>query len=253
MEKAIQFGRQRRVCRCCAAVVLFAMLLGFFSETQAVTIDTVPIGNPGNPDDPATSNQYPFGGIAYNYRMGKYDVTVGQYTAFLNAVATTDPYSLYNSAMATNLNIAGIAQSCVAGNCNYSVIGSPNHPITYVSWGDAARFANWLNNGQPTGAEGPATTETGAYTLNGAITDAALNAVSRNAGAKWFIPSESEWYKSAYYDPVAAHYWSYATGTNTIPTSAPQETLPTRRIITLILTAVTRSTARLITTAPKTI
>ena len=39
--------------------------------------------------------------------------------------------------------------------------------------------------------------------------------------AKWFIPTESEWYKAAYYDPVAGHYWNFATGTNTMPTSAP--------------------------------
>jgi len=31
----------------------------------------------------------------------------------------------------------------------------------YSKWGDAARFANWLTNGQPTGAEGIGTTETG--------------------------------------------------------------------------------------------
>ena len=35
------------------------------------------------------------------FEIGTYDVTVGQYVAFLNAVATqSDPYSLYNSRMA---------------------------------------------------------------------------------------------------------------------------------------------------------
>ena len=183
-----------------------------------VTIATVPIGNPGNANDPATGNLY--GGVAYNYAIDKYDVTVGQYTAFLNAVAATDAYGLYNPSMATDLNIAGISQSGVSGSYMYSVIGSANHPVTYVSWGDAARFSNWLNNGQPTGGESLATTEAGAYTLNGATTNAALNAASRNAGAKWFIPSESEWYKAAYYDPVAGRYWNYATGTDVAPTSA---------------------------------
>jgi formylglycine-generating enzyme required for sulfatase activity len=159
--------------------------------------------------------------VAYRFNIGKYDVTVGQYAGFLNAVAATDNYGLYNPSMATDLNIAGIARNGQSGSYNYSVIGSPDHPITYVSWGDAARFANWLNNGQPVGVEGPGTTETGAYTLNGAVSDAALNAVTRSASAKWFIPSESEWYKAAYYDPAAGHYWTYATGTNTTPTSAP--------------------------------
>ena len=42
--------------------------------------------------------------------------------------------------------------------------GSANKPITIVSWFDAARFCNWLHNGQGSGS-----TETGAYTLNGAM------------------------------------------------------------------------------------
>ena len=110
--------------------------------------------------------------MAYNYNIDKYDVTVGQYTDFLNSVAATDTYGLYNTSMATDLNIAGISRSGSSGSYTYSVIGSSaNLPITYVSWGDAARFANWLQNGQPSGAEGPGTTETGAYTLNGAITE----------------------------------------------------------------------------------
>jgi formylglycine-generating enzyme required for sulfatase activity len=186
-----------------------------------VNIDTVPIGKPGNANDPATGNAY--GGVAYSYNIGKYDVTVGQYTAFLNAVAATDTYGLYNPAMTAELNIAGISRSGVSDSYSYSVIGSANHPITYVSWGDAARFSNWLNNGQPSGIEGPGTTETGAYTLNGATSNVALAAITRNAGAKWFIPSESEWYKAAFYDPIAAHYWTYATGTDVHPTSAPPD------------------------------
>jgi formylglycine-generating enzyme required for sulfatase activity len=88
------------------------------------------------------------------------------------------------------------------------LIGSADKPITYVSWGDAARFSNWLHNGQP-GLGGPAvpqnsdSTEDGAYRLNGAVTDAALNAVTRSDGAKWFLPTEDEWYKAAYHQPAA--------------------------------------------------
>jgi formylglycine-generating enzyme len=132
--------------RCLAVLSLYGALVS--QSVWAITIDTVPIGNPGNANDPRTSA---YGGVAYRYNIGKYDVTVGQYTVFLNSVAATDPYYLYVSSMADDLNIAGIARGSISGSYSYSVIGSPNHPITYVNWGDAARFANWLNNGQPTG------------------------------------------------------------------------------------------------------
>src|SRR5436853_1710357 len=124
------------------------LLALFAADVQAVTMSWSPVGNPGNANDPATGNLY--GGVGYNYNIGTYEVTVGQYTAFLNAVAATDTYSLYNPSMASDVHIAGISQSCTP-NCTYNVIGSPNHPVTYVSWGDAARFANWVHNGQPTG------------------------------------------------------------------------------------------------------
>jgi formylglycine-generating enzyme required for sulfatase activity len=60
--------------------------------------------------------------------------------------------------------------------------------------------------------------------LNGAITDAALNSIPRNAGAQWFIPSENEWYKAAYHQPAAQggdvdNYWAYPTRTNSEPNS----------------------------------
>jgi MYXO-CTERM domain-containing protein len=196
------------------AVVVFSLV-----PARAITIPTVPVGNAGNTGD--VQNDGTFGAVAYNYRIGTTEVTVGQYTDFLNALAATDTYALYNTSMATNLNIAGIARSGSSGSYTYSVIGSPNKPVTYVSWGGAARFANWLHNGQPTGAQDAGTTEDGAYTLNGATSNAALNAVSRNSGATWFIPSEDEWYKAAYHknDGVTGNYWHYPTSTDSIPYS----------------------------------
>jgi len=47
-----------------------------------------------------------FWAVGYAYRIGKYEVTVGQYTAFLNAVAATDTFGLYNPNMATRTAIA---------------------------------------------------------------------------------------------------------------------------------------------------
>ena len=100
------------------------------------------VGNAGNAADTTG-----YGAVTNPFAIGKYDVTVGQYTSFLNAVGATDTYGLYNTGMATDLNVAGISQSGSSGSYTYSVIGSANHPITYVSWFDAARFANWVANG----------------------------------------------------------------------------------------------------------
>jgi formylglycine-generating enzyme required for sulfatase activity len=43
--------------------------------------------------------------------------------------------------------------------------------------------------------------------------------VTRNAGARWWLPSEDEWYKAAYHknDGVTGNYWDYPTRTNSLP------------------------------------
>jgi sulfatase modifying factor 1 len=79
------------------------------------------------------------------------------------------------------------------------------------------RFANWLHNGQPTGAEDAITTENGAYAINGATSNAALAAVTRTGSARWWLPSEDEWYKAAYYNPNSSSYYDYPTYNSTLP------------------------------------
>ena len=56
--------------------------------------------------------------------MGKYDVTVGRYVQFLNTVATTDTYGLYNMKMATDLPTIRITQRGSLGNHSYPITGS---------------------------------------------------------------------------------------------------------------------------------
>ena len=216
-----------RLTRVIVAVSVAALLGVPAAPAHAVTYDLVPVGNAGNANDPATGNLY--GGVAYAYAIGTYDVTIGQYAEFLNAVAATDTYSLYNASMATDLNVAGIAQTGSSGSYTYSVINnggnSANRPITYVSWFDSARFANWMANGQPSGAQSSTTTENGAYDLNGATsgTAPAKNVVNPNTSAvpTFFIPNENEWYKAAYYSPLlnsgSGGYYTYATQSDTAP------------------------------------
>lgn len=206
------------------SILVLAACLVHPTATWAVTIDLVPVANLGNPNDDTG-----YGSVSYDYYIGRTEVTVGQYVEFLNAVADTDTYGLYDPFMGTNTEIGGITQSGSPGTYTYSVRAdsSANMPMTYVSWGDAARFANWLHNGQPTGAQDASTTEDGAYTLNGANTDSALNAVTRNTSiARWFIPTENEWYKAAYHrnNGATGDYWDYPTGTDTAPSNSITDT-----------------------------
>ncbi|RLS82553.1 MAG: PEP-CTERM sorting domain-containing protein [Planctomycetota bacterium] len=213
-----------RLPRVVISIGVAALLASLAVPARAVTIDMVTVGNPGNAND--TTN---YGGVNYSYQIGKYDVTIGQYTDFLNAVATTDTYSLYNTSMATDLNVAGIARAGSSGSYTYSVINnggdSSNRPITYVSWWDSARFSNWMANGQPTGAQSSTTTENGAYNVNGATSGnaPAKNVTNPNTSAAptLFIPNENEWYKAAYFDPTlnsgSGGYYAYATQSNTAP------------------------------------
>ena len=93
----------------------------------------MPVGDPGNVADPLTG----YGAVSYSYSIGEYNVTMGQYTAFLNAVATTaDPYGLYNTSMATATPTYGITQTSTSAGFVYAAKGnSANVPVTYVSWG----------------------------------------------------------------------------------------------------------------------
>ena len=202
---------------------IFNLLLIVAIPAQAVTIDLVPVGNPGNATDPATGNLY--GSVDYAYQIGKYEVTVGQYCEFLNAVArSADPYGLWNSNMNPNTSIS---RQWSTDHYEYG-LSSPsnawaNLPVNYVSWGNAIRFANWLSNGQPnTGVEDLSTTEDGSYYINGATTYLALLAITRKTNATWVLPNINEWYKAAYYDPNkpgGPGYWIYPTGTNVTPSN----------------------------------
>ena len=58
----------------------------FNMPTGDTSLQFVTVGDPGNAADPSTG----YGSVGYTYQMGKYDVTVGQYCQFLNAVAKTD-------------------------------------------------------------------------------------------------------------------------------------------------------------------
>ena len=211
-------------------VVLIGWLgvFGFLAmgrNALAVDIPWVTVGDPGNTGDTTRMKQdgsSGYGTVAYTYLIGKYDVTNAQYAEFLNA---KDPdganmLGLFDSFMNTDANTAGISFNPAASNGGKygTLAGQANKPIVHVSWYNALRFSNWLNNGQGNGD-----TESGAYTLTGGQTPSNANSITRNAGAKVFLPSENEWYKAAYYKGggTNAGYWAFATQHDTAPISGP--------------------------------
>jgi len=191
------------------ALLGLAILAGIALVTPAfgvVSIDYAYVGDIGNAADTTG-----FGSVGYAYNIAKNETTVSQYADFLNAAAKTDPYGLYNSVMGDYTPTAGITRSGISGSYTYSVVtGSGNKPITSISWFMAARFCNWMQNGQGSGS-----TETGAYALNGATS----GIITKSVGATVWIPSENEWYKAAYYDPskgTSGGYWLYPTQSDTM-------------------------------------
>ena len=214
-----------------AAVSLVAI------NAQAATIELVPVGNPRNPGELSGVGAGGWGpnrvcgGVNYTYQIGTFEVTAGQYTEFLNAVAKVDTYGLYGWWMNRGNYSPKIRRIGEWNNFTYVVDANGddvedadwvNRPVVEVSWADAARFANWMHNGQPRGKQDLTTTEDGSYYLNGATSLEDIMAVTRKPGATWVIPTEDEWYKAAYHknDGVTGNYWHYPTGTNEVPSNA---------------------------------
>jgi formylglycine-generating enzyme required for sulfatase activity len=207
-------------------LVLAALLFAFPAQAE-ITFNWVTVGDPGNACE-LHLYQGCFGAVAYEYRISKFEVTNSQYAEFLNAVAATDTYALYNTNMGSVGSPdygSGITRSGSPGPYTYSTIaGRENMPVNWVSFWDATRFANWLHNGQPTGAQDNTTTEDGAYTLT--PTGITNNTVTRNAGAEVFVTSEDEWYKAAYYGGVSMSYnpYPFADGFNGVLREFPPGT-----------------------------
>jgi formylglycine-generating enzyme required for sulfatase activity len=184
------------------------------------TMDFVDIGDAGN--EPDTWQDYdldladlgldPFirnsvGSVEYSYRISAHEVSRAMIDRY-NANSGGPTITMYDYAA------AGFAGGNLAGR-----------PATGVSWNEAARFVNWLNTSRGYSAAYNFTTGD----ANGNITHWSLGDTGydpanplRNSNAYYFLPSEDEWYKAAFYDPSAnggtGGYWEYATGSNTPPT-----------------------------------
>ena len=156
-----------------------------------------------------------YGRVNKNYYIGKYPVTNSEYAVFLNAVAKYDSTFVYytpaKSSSEPNMSI-GIHRSDRQPYIYRPVKDKDDKPVTGVTWLQAARYCNWLHRKVqlPTAIS----TNTGAYDLR-----QPLQTMSRSTDARYFLPSENEWYKAAYYGKDQGNnvYTKYATRSNIAP------------------------------------
>ncbi len=188
------------------SMYVVAILVSCASYVAALEFDWAEIGNAGNAADDTG-----FGVVDHSYAIATTEVTISQYIEFLNDAAASDPYGLYNERMSTSSG--GITRSGSSGSYTYSLRNADttyaNKPEGSLNFYDVLRFINWLNTGD---------TETGAYHFsNGTLVTDYYNGELRNPDALYWLPTEDEWYKAAYYDPSQGIYYDYATGSDTIP------------------------------------
>jgi hypothetical protein len=199
------------VVRCLACVVASLTV-----SALGVTIDYTTIENPGN-----GSNTNGWGAVSSRYRLATDETPNVQYVEFLNRIDSTgiNPNGIYNARMGSDA-LGGItfspaafsgAKYSVKAGTNPNTVPYGNAPVVFVTWFSAARFVNWLGNGQLASA---ASMEDGTYTLNNQ-TSGAIPPRNQGSGVQIALPSRDEWYKAAYYEPASAHYLMLQ-GTNTI-------------------------------------
>lgn len=196
----------------------------------AQPLDFVTVGAPGNAD--ASVQQFesldffgwgPVGGVNYEYRLTRTEVTNAQYLEFVEA------YSPFYAGPFPSV----VQDWGLLGFDLYSATNDPASPQWYVgagaenfaadmSWINAARFCNWLHNGKVQAAwafeSGAYDTSTFVYQGNGVWTGQNV----RSPGARFWIPNLDEWVKGMYYDPDKfgsgiGGYNLYPTGSDVAP------------------------------------
>jgi hypothetical protein len=189
-----------------------AGVVTFGTGANQFQMEFVTIGNPGNAAD---TGGFGFidprgaGGIGYTYSMGKFEVS-------------REMVEKYNAEY-------GISSNRVIGLADMTPYGGngPNKPATNVNWNEAAQFVNWLNIST---GNAPAYK----FTTN-QITDISLWEPSdtldydptnlyRSKRTKYVLPTCSEWYKAAYYNPITQNYHFYPNGSETPPISVASGT-----------------------------
>lgn len=197
------------------------------------------------PKGPRAPVCQPVGGVDYGYGIGKLEVTVSQWVSFLNTVDPLgrnahDLYSETESGAAwPRFGQVNFEAGAPAGR-HYTPAAPEwaDKPYGFANFLRSARFANSLSNGKVLSRKASdegrfdyvtyrvrlsRQTERGMYEMRERKT-------TRTAKSGFVIPSQDEWIKAAYYEPMGGgtySYWKYPTnagvfgdGTATAPAQA---------------------------------
>jgi formylglycine-generating enzyme required for sulfatase activity len=182
-----------------------AGIVTFGTGANQFQMEFVTIGNPGNAAD-TTGNPTPAGAVAYEYEIGKFEVS-------------RDIITKYNAEFGTSNNL----------EIDMYFLMGISKPAIGISWNEAARFVNWLNTN--TGGFAAYNFTTGGVNDDIAVWTAAdtldYDAANpyRSKRATYVLPSYNEWYKAAYYNPNDSNYYDFPNGSNTAPTAVASGTL----------------------------
>ena len=167
----------------------------FGTTGNEFTIDFVTVGNTGNAADTTG-----FGAVPYEYRMGTYEISQ-------DAIDK-----------ATASGMANVVAGAWTGN----------QPAADIDWYEAAAFVNFLNTSSGKTVAYDLTFSNGSWSMALWSSEQAWTAggtnLYRNKDAFYFLPSENEWYKAAYYNAAGTNYFLYPTASNTAPTAVASGT-----------------------------
>lgn len=160
----------------------------FGTGGNQISVDFVPISGASNPASG-------YGIVPNDFRISKYKVTKAQWDKFaasLGAAVTGNPWYAYDA---------------------LRFFTTDNVPMNNVSWYQAAQFVNWLNTstGHHVAYKFTSTQGTSDYAFAAWSAAEAANGTNlyRHKDAFYFLPTEHEWVKAAYWNGTTLQ--TYAT------------------------------------------
>ena len=170
------------------------------------------------------------GSVNYEYKIGKYEVTTAQWAEFFNAAFDRPANERIQHVQPPSFWGGSATQPTTPGGLRWQVpTGNEMRAVGGITWRIAAIYCNWLHNDKRTDRaaflSGAYDVNTFGYTPGGQLF---TDQLTRSPGAKYWIPSDSEWVKASHYDPnrlnqdgTTGGWWRYSNSSDILPTYGP--------------------------------